>query len=83
LFYNKLLAVGKTNIVLRFVNGNFSEHHGVTIGGAFMAKLLITGDVSTRFMVKNNISSMSLKRSGIQLVKKNIDHWLQCIIKVI
>ena len=48
-----------------------------------MAKLLITGDVSTRFMVKNNISSMSLKRSGIQLVKKNIDHWLQCIIKVI
>jgi len=44
-------AVGKSSIILRFVTNTFSEAYGVTIGGAFMAKLLIHNGVSTKFKI--------------------------------
>jgi len=44
-------AVGKSSIILRFVNDTFTESYGVTIGGAFMAKLLIHNGISTRFKI--------------------------------
>jgi len=49
------LAVGKSSIILRFVTNTFSEAYGVTIGGAFMAKLLIHNGVSTKFKVNPNL----------------------------
>mmetsp|Transcript_16534 Transcript_16534/g.14315 ORF Transcript_16534/g.14315 Transcript_16534/m.14315 type:complete len:90 (+) Transcript_16534:2975-3244(+) len=44
-------GVGKSSVILRFVQGTFTEGYQVTIGGAFTTKLLIHKGVSTRFKI--------------------------------
>ena len=75
-------SVGKSSLLLRFVNDEFNEFHDPTLGAAFLSKAhTYNNGKVTRFQVfsfKNYIN-----RYGILQVNKNINPSLPFTIEVL
>jgi GTPase SAR1 family protein len=77
--------VGKTNILMRFVQNDFNEKSQMTIGSAFQAKVVKYKDNILKYLVHKNLNNLKnlsffdfnfkliLFRSGTPPDRKNIE----------